>query len=332
MKFTRTRQLSQILSLILLLPLFLLFSAAPANALVLRGVVSEVRDGQSIVVISGGRKLVVVLKGVDAPELKQEFGDVAQQYLASLILDKPVEVDFSELQKDHVVGKVFRNQLDIGLQVIRDGAAWYDKTTGYTLTEAERTVYADAQQAARNEMRGMWRDGSPMPPWEWRRAEEWRSSLQAAATYKNNGKKNGAAGLQSEDILFSGRKLAGNGSGNSTGRGPSARTPKPTARPLNRPGQDVDFRSYFSSERTSIVYFYADWCPACRGLTPVMEALNAQAPDMQVLFMDIGEWNTPVTQKYGITSVPHLKIYDKNGSLVAEGRAARDWLLRATAR
>ena len=89
--------------------------------------------------------------------------------------------------------------------------------------------------------------------------------------------------------------------------------------------------SYFTPERISIVYFYADWCPACRGLSPVMDAINAQIPDMQVLFMNIGDWNTPVTQKYGITSVPHLKIYDKSGNLLAEGRSARDWLLQATA-
>ena len=134
-----------------LILVFLMFPAAPANALVLRGVVSEVRDGRSIVVTSGGRKLVVMLKGVDAPELKQEFGDVSKGYLASLILDKSVEIDFSQFASDHVVGKVFCNQLDIGLQVIRDGAAWFDKASGYSLSEAERTIYADAQQAARNE-------------------------------------------------------------------------------------------------------------------------------------------------------------------------------------
>jgi endonuclease YncB( thermonuclease family)/thiol-disulfide isomerase/thioredoxin len=326
MKFTR-----------ILIPLFLLFSAAPANALVLKGVVSEVRDGQSIVIVTGGRKLAVVLRGVAAPELKQEFGDVAQQHLASLILDKAVEVDFSQLESGHVVGKVFCNQMDIGLQVIRDGAAWYDKTSGYSLTEAERAVYAEAQQLARNEMRGMWQDGSPMPPWEWRRAEIWKSAMRVTATNdgKNNVSNSGGRGLQSEDILLSGRSLGANGAGNSTGNSGARRSlatlsAKPTAKPLNRPGQDADFNSYLTQGRISIVYFYADWCPACRGLTPVMEAINTQFPDMQVLFMNIGDWNTPVTQKYGVTSVPYLKIYDKSGNLVAEGRAARDWLLRET--
>ena len=89
--------------------------------------------------------------------------------------------------------------------------------------------------------------------------------------------------------------------------------------------------SYFSPDRISVVYFYAEWCPACRGLSPIMDAINAQVPDMQVLFMDIGDWNTPVTQRYNITSVPHLKIYDKSGSLLAEGRSANAWLQQAMA-
>ncbi|HVQ40544.1 MAG TPA: thioredoxin domain-containing protein [Pyrinomonadaceae bacterium] len=311
---------------------FLLFPAAHANALVLRGVVSEVRDGQTIVVVSGGRKLFVVLKGVASPELKQEFGEVSQQYLASLVLDKAVEVDFSQLASDHVVGKVFCNKLDIGLQVIRDGSAWFDKTSGYSLSEAERTVYANAQEAARGEMRGLWRDGSPMPPWEWRRAQLWKSTQPVAATYKRSER----GGLDSSDIVFSGRKVGTNSlanpAGKSSARGSSALPPKSTAKPLNRPGQDFDFRSYLNQGRISIVYFYADWCPACRGLSPVMEAINRQIPDMQVLFMDIGDWNTPVTQQYGITSVPYLRIYDQSGNLVASGREAKDWLLRETAK
>lgn len=324
---------------LLLILASLLFPVLPTNALVLRGVVSEVRDGRSIVITSGGRKLVVLLKGVDAPELKQEFGEVSQQYLASLILDKPVDVDFSQYASGHVVGKVYWNQLDVGLQVIRDGAAWFDKASGYSLSEAERTVYADAQQAARNEMRGLWHDGSPMPPWEWRRAEIWKSAQRLTPAGKANGGNNGRSGLQSEDILFSARQPVANGSGGSTGnaagRGSSrlsSLSPKPTAKPFNRPGQNADFRSYLNVGRITIVYFYADWCPACRGLSPVMAAINAQIPDMQVVFMDISDWNTPVTHEYGITSVPYLRIYDQSGNLAAQGREARDWLLRETAK
>lgn len=300
----------------------LLVSFVSANAVVLRGVVIEVPDGQSVVVFSGGRKFTVVLKGVDAPELAQDFGDASRQHLAYLVLDKTVEIDFSQLHGDHVIGKVICNQLDMGLQVIRDGAAWHDKAASQSLSEAERSVYAEAQQLARNELRGLWQDGTPMPPWEWRRAQAAKNSLQA--TYKSGSGRS----LQTEDLAFAGRTLVGNSSPDS--KSPIA-LPKPTAKPFNSPGQNADFRSYLNQGRVSIVYFYADWCPACRRLTPVMEEMNRRIPDMQVLFMDIGEWGTPVAQEHGVSFVPYLKVYDKNGSLAAEGRSARAWLEQAMA-
>ncbi len=301
--------------------LFLFSLAAPANAMVLRGLVSEVPDGRSVVVISNGRKVTVFLKGVDAPELKQDFGDVARQHLASLVLDKAVEIDFSELKSGYVIGKVIYNQVDIGLQVIRDGAAWYDEKNGRSLTEAERDVYAAAEQAARSELRGLWQDGSPMPPWEWRRAE-----AQKAFATTPTAMKSARGTLHSEDLLFARRRPVAVAPGSSKGRGPSG---KPTQKPLNTPGQDVDFSAYLTQGRISIVYFYADWCPACRTLSPLMDQINAGPSDTQVLFMNIGEWNTPVTRLYGVTFVPYLKIYDKRGNLVAEGRDARTWLQQA---
>lgn len=296
-----------------LVPLFLLFLASPANALVLRGLAAEVPNGNTIVIMSNGQRLTIFLKGVDAPELKQEFGDVAREHLASLILGKTVEVEVDELAAEHVVGRVIFDRMDIGLQVIRDGVAWYDTKKVNSLSEEERRAYVRAEQAARADLRGIWQNGSPMPPWEWRRA-------QLAKQYKLVRTKPGQ-GLTREDILFKNKHSRTRGSGRAPG--------KPTARPLNRPGQDYDFTDYLKQGRISIVYFYADWCPSCRALNPRMDRINSQVATMQVLFMDIGTWNTPVTQRYAVTYVPYLKIFDKTGNLVAEGKAAHAWLQKA---
>ena len=309
----------------ILAPLFILFTAVTAEAVVVRGVVTEVRDGQSIVVSVGGRKLNVQLSGVAAPVLIQDFGGLARLHLSNLILDKPVEVQFSQLQSEQVVARVIWNDLDIGLQLIRDGAAWFDKVGNHSLTNNERALYSEAERLARSEMRGLWSDGSPMPPWEWKRAQEARREAQVATTYKTRS----ASTLETADIMLSKRADVPS---RTTFASPSTRAlPKPTAKPLNVPGQDFSFQSYFTRERVSIVYFYADWCPACRSLNPVMDAINAGIPDMQVLFMNIGDWNTPVTRQYNVRSVPYLMIYDKDGSLVSEGRNAKTWLQQALA-
>jgi len=304
-----------------LIPLFLLCSATSANALVLRGVASEVPNGNSIVIISNGQRFTVSLTGVDAPDVRQEFGEAARQHLASLILGKRVEVEFSELTVGLVVGRVMHDRMDIGLQVIRDGVAWYDTRKVNDLSEGERRTYQEAEQAARAEMRGLWKDGSPMPPWEWRRAEA--AKLSRIATQLRT---KPAKALEREDVLFNNGRSSGGSSRASKTRKALG---KPSAKPLNSPGLDYDFTPYLTQGRVSVVYFYADWCPACRGLTPTMDQINSRVPDMQVLFMNIGNWDTPVTQRYGISFVPYLKIYDKAGNLVAEGRSANAWLQQA---
>ncbi|HEX5702369.1 MAG TPA: thioredoxin family protein [Pyrinomonadaceae bacterium] len=104
--------------------------------------------------------------------------------------------------------------------------------------------------------------------------------------------------------------------------------PKPSSSALNSPGEDFDFSSYLRNGRVSIAYFYADWCPACRELSPVLARINRDDPNTQVLFLDIGDWNTPIADRYRVNSVPFLRIYDKKGFFIAEGEEATNWLLR----
>jgi hypothetical protein len=47
--------------------------------------------------------------------------------------------------------------------------------------------------------------------------------------------------------------------------------------------------------------------------------LNGNRDDIQVEFIDIKEWESPVAKQYGITSVPYFKIYDGDGKLITEG-------------
>jgi thiol-disulfide isomerase/thioredoxin len=108
--------------------------------------------------------------------------------------------------------------------------------------------------------------------------------------------------------------------------------PKPPSSALNRPGEDFDFSSYLTGGRVTIVYFYAEWCPACRELSPMLAALNHKDPDTQVLFLDIGDWNTPIADRHRVTYVPYLKVYNEQGFLIVEGRAANSWLQETLAR
>ena len=312
-----------------LLPLLcLLCFATPAPGASLRAIVSQVLDGQTILVsVAPNRSLTVVLVGVDAPELKQEFGSVAQRHLESLILNKGVEVEFTQLRTRSLVGKMYCNGIDVGLQIVRDGVAWYDESTNHDLSEVERRLYGEAQKLARSEQRGLWRDGTPMPPWEWRRAQQARS----VSTMPSVSKVARRRALSSDDLMSVKLRTASaenNSNAISKNLSIDKLASKPPSGPLNSPGEDFDFSSYLNNGRVSIAYFYADWCPSCRGLSPVLAKIGRDVPDMQVLFLNIGDWNTPITNRYNITYVPYLRIYDKNGALIAEGREANAWLQR----
>src|SRR5438552_4405020 len=232
----------------IVLPLFLLLIASPASAIVLRAKVAAVPDGKSLVVVNGSRSLTVILVAVDTPDLLQEYGDVAREHLASLVLGKEVQVEFTQLQSTNVVGKVAYNNADIGLQIIRDGVAWYDKSNDQDLSGAERTVYAAAEQAARTERRGLWHDGSPMPPWVWRRAQVAQTIVPTPRGTKGAGA--AVRSLTMDDLLFARRTAIASAPARATSKStPERLSAKPSAKPLNRIGEDFDFGSYLTQGR-----------------------------------------------------------------------------------
>lgn len=158
--------------LVIALLLLLCGHALPANANTLQGLVREVQDGKTIMVENTGRRIKVVLKGMDAPEQNQPYAAVATQHLTSLILNRPVTIELTGLGAGStLIGKVICEEKDIALQMIRDGVGWFDRSYENGLSEADRRLYAASEQAARDEHRGIWQDPSPIPPWEWRQAK-----------------------------------------------------------------------------------------------------------------------------------------------------------------
>lgn len=147
-----------------------------AQASSLFGRVIEVDSGDVITVFNLNRPVRVKLLGVDAPEINQAFGDVAKKHLSDLVYDKSVVVEYSGISADGSLGgRVLLNNTDIGAQMIRDGAAWFDPTNISRLTEADREVYRQSEQAARSERRGLWEAENPMAPWEFVKARSVRS-------------------------------------------------------------------------------------------------------------------------------------------------------------
>ncbi|HEY0877548.1 MAG TPA: thermonuclease family protein [Zeimonas sp.] len=144
--------------------------AAPAVAWI-EGVVEHVYDGDSFRLrASDGREVGVRIAGIDAPERTQPFANVSRRALRAAIDN--LEVRIAAIKADaygRVVGRVFVNGRDIGLEQLEHGMAWHFARYDADLAPADRERYARAQADARERRTGLWRDNDPVEPWLFRK-------------------------------------------------------------------------------------------------------------------------------------------------------------------
>ena len=162
---------------LLVLPVLILGLPDLGRAATIQAQVDEVRSGDRIVVSNIKRPLLIKLKAIAPPEAGQPFSDEAREHLRALVLGRTVSIEYSHLAEGWLVARVICDGVDIGAQMVRDGVAWYDRASERELTESDRNVYAASEQAARNERRGLWRDQTPISPWQFREAELSRPNL-----------------------------------------------------------------------------------------------------------------------------------------------------------
>ncbi len=67
------------------------------------------------------------------------------------------------------MGKVLVNGVDVCLEQVKAGFAWHYKKYQHEQSAEDRQLYADAENQARNNGLGLWRENNPNPPWEYRR-------------------------------------------------------------------------------------------------------------------------------------------------------------------
>ncbi len=127
--------------------------------------VVRVKDGDTYVLATGTRTIIVRLKNVDAPESKQKGGIESKRFVDSLILNKTVQFCSSGTDR---YGRVLAN-LTIGNKrldslIIGSGMGW--QYTGYS----KELMLKNLMQEAIARKAGLWACGTKnvCPPWIWR--------------------------------------------------------------------------------------------------------------------------------------------------------------------
>jgi len=139
--------------------LLVCFASSPLHGELL-GKVVGVHDGDSITVLTEDKtEMKVRLEGIDAPELKQAFGNVAKQELSRLVFGK--EVRLTDKGKDRykrTLADVHRGETWANEVQVKAGMAWV------FLRYCHDPRLLAAERTARESKRGLWKDKEPVPP------------------------------------------------------------------------------------------------------------------------------------------------------------------------
>ena len=159
----------------LILCLCTLISTANATEKV-KGKVVRVIDGDTFELLVNKTTYKVRLNAIDAPEKGQDFYQKSKQALVNLCFSKTVTVEL--LKKDRYgrwIGEVYSADGQyINGRMISDGYAWH-----YT-KYSKSAPLAAAESTAKRKKLGLWAQGKPVAPWEYRKSPAKTKQRKAA--------------------------------------------------------------------------------------------------------------------------------------------------------
>ena len=102
-----------------------------------------------------------------------------------------------------------------------------------------------------------------------------------------------------------------------------------------REGQPFTISDYLARGKMTVVEFSSRSCPKCRALEEKLSALAAANTKIAISRLEIDrpgstgiDWQSPQARQYNLTSVPHFKVCDASGKLLAEGEPARKLVIK----
>jgi micrococcal nuclease len=138
--------------------------------------VTRVTDGDTIKITGTDVKITIRLVGIDAPETSkkknqpgQPFSRKSTNYLASLVLNKSVEVkSYGTDRYGRTLGVVFVGDKNVNLEMVKVGLA--EVYRGRPANGLDLKPYWDAEAGAKKAGIGVWSLGDKyISPKEWRR-------------------------------------------------------------------------------------------------------------------------------------------------------------------
>jgi len=137
----------------------------------IRAVVVGVTDGDTFTALLDNKTQIKVrMHGIDAPEKKQAFGQVAKIKLSDCIYGKTVSLSYDKLDRNNrYICWVNADQMQVNEVMLMTGLAWH-----YTKYD-QNSKWAKLESEARKSKFGLWKDSNPVEPWIFRKTKKLKS-------------------------------------------------------------------------------------------------------------------------------------------------------------
>ena len=83
-------------------------------------------------------------------------------------------------------------------------------------------------------------------------------------------------------------------------------------------------KEVLDNPKTTVLKFQADFCQPCHQLTPIVEKISEEMPDVNFVSMEIDQDGVSTATEFGIRSIPQMFII-KNKKVVSQKAGASDY-------
>ena len=88
---------------------------------------------------------------------------------------------------------------------------------------------------------------------------------------------------------------------------------------------DANYKSeVLENPKTTVIKFQADFCGPCHQLTPVVEKISEEMPEVHFVSMEIDKEGVNTATEFGIRSIPQMFIM-RNGKVISQKAGASDY-------
>lgn len=151
---------------IIIVVLLLVLSAHAQQTLT--GKVVDVVDGKTFVIETESGRVTGTLQYVEVPEPEQPLNRIVREHFERLVLGKKITFHPNGFSPIAIAGRAYLDGLDLGQQLVRDGAAWHVPSSRSGQDAVDSQAYESYETLAKSEKRGIWSIANLTPAWEFR--------------------------------------------------------------------------------------------------------------------------------------------------------------------